>query len=460
MLKLDTHALTPQVVGAQTGIDLDLALTQYGTQLSAAIDWLWHEPGEAGQWRDWLNLDEQPAVVQAVKAYAQSIQGQFDALVVVGIGGSALGPMAMVEALLPSYWNERTLAQRNGAPKIYFVDNVDPDKLFALFDVLDVSRTLVNVITKSGTTSETMAGFMWLKAELETKLGVEKTKQHLVFTTDPVKGLLRQIAQTEGIVAFDVPPDVGGRFSLFSPVGLLPAAILGIDIEAMLGGMQAIKPSLQSQSLAENPAALGALIQWLSYQQGRHISVLMPYSAKLALVADWYVQLWAESLGKKFNRQGQIVHEGPTPLKAVGVSDQHAQVQLFNEGPFNKIITFVRVGAFGQELTIPNAYPDAPDLNYLGNQTFGTLLQAEADATRDSLAQNGRPSVSWVMPQLDPAHFAQLLYVLEVQTGLMGHLLGIDPFDQPGVELGKKLTYALMGRPGFESYLKQPALQH
>jgi glucose-6-phosphate isomerase len=177
----------------------------------------------------------------------------------------------------------------------------------------------------------------------------------------------------------------------------------------------------------------------------------MPYSAKLAYVADWYVQLWAESLGKKVNLDNQIVHAGATPVKAVGVTDQHSQVQLFNEGPFDKIFTFIRLGQFDQPLMIPNLYPDVPDLSYLGNHSFEELLQAEADATRASLTKNQRPNMTLTLPKLDAYHFGQLLYFFEVQTALMGGLLNINPFDQPGVELAKQYTHALMGRPGFES---------
>ncbi|MEZ4576349.1 MAG: hypothetical protein R2857_15745 [Vampirovibrionales bacterium] len=310
-------------------------------------------------------------------------------------------------------------------------------------------------MSKSGSTAETMAGFLWLKATLEDRLGKAALPDHMVFVTDPKKGALREIAQEEGIVAFDVPPSVGGRFSVFSPVGLLPAALMGLDIRAMVKGLAELAPRLKSTNLEENLAAYGALLQYGLLQSGHGISVFMPYSARLNYVADWYVQLWAESLGKAQNRSGQTVNVGSTPLRAVGVTDQHSQVQLFNEGPFDKSITFVRVGQLPVDVAIPDLYPDKGSLAYLGGAQFSRLLDAEADATRASLTRNGRPNMTYTLPVLDTVHWAQLLFVLEFQTAVMGGLMDIDPFDQPGVELGKQYTYALMGRQGYENLMAE-----
>jgi glucose-6-phosphate isomerase len=457
MITLSLDNLSPQRLGEAHGLSIDSLYTEYANRIQEAVNSLWKLPQEGNSWRGWLHLSQDKTELNAMKAYAQSIEGQFEHLVIIGIGGSALGALAMFEALLPSYWNERSAEQRQRKPKVYFIDNVDPDKLQGLLDILDLQKTLINVITKSGTTAETMAGYLWLKQKLVEQVGAETVKHHLVFTTDPEKGILRPLALEEDITTFSVPADVGGRFSVFSAVGLLPALILGLAVDEMLSGITDLIPTLQETAVEKNIAAQGALIQYAAYLQGKHISVLMPYSAKLAFVSDWYVQLWAESLGKHHDLQGSVINAGPTPLKAVGVTDQHAQVQLFNEGPFDKIITFIRLGKFSSNLTIPNTYPNLPDLSYLGDQRFETLLQAEADATRASLTKNNRLNLTLTLPQLDAYHFAQLLYLLEVQTALMGTLLNVDPFNQPGVELAKIYTYALMGRPGFE-HLQEEAL--
>ncbi len=463
MIRLDSHNVTQSAVGAEHGLDLMAVFSQYQATLKNDIGQLWSNKDVSGAWSRWLALGENTQLAQSITAYANKVKGQFEHLVVIGIGGSSLGGIAMFEALLPSYWNEQSSATRKGYPRYYFVDNVDPDKLAGLLSVLDLKRTLVNVISKSGTTAETMAGYLWLKEKLAEAVGAENLSKHIVVTTDPQKGILRKIVKKEGLTAFEVPDDVGGRFSVFSAVGLLPAALLGIPIDEILRGVRELTPTLQSSDIHENLAAQGALIQYLLYKKGKHISVFMPYSAKLAFVADWYVQLWAESLGKKYNLEKAVVHEGPTPIKAVGVTDQHSQVQLFNEGPFDKVFTFVRLDRFDHTVEIPNLYPEIADLSYLGGQTFETLLQAEGDATRASLTQNQRPNVTLYLPQLDAYHFGQLLFLLEVQTALMGSLLQVDPFDQPGVELAKQYTYGLMGRPGFEHLKaelteKQPAI--
>jgi glucose-6-phosphate isomerase len=219
----------------------------------------------------------------------------------------------------------------------------------------------------------------------------------------------------------------------------------------MIKGVSDLVPRLQSTDLSTNLAAYGALLQYGLLQAGHSISVFMPYSARMMYVADWYVQLWAESLGKRENLAGEVVHVGSTPLRAVGVTDQHAQVQLFNEGPHDKSITFVRVGELPVDVTIPDLYPDKASLNYLGGHQFSELMNAEADATRAALTRNGRPNMTYTLPVLDAYHWAQLLFVLEFQTAVMGGLLKIDPFNQPGVELGKQYTYALMGRDGYDN---------
>jgi glucose-6-phosphate isomerase len=249
---------------------------------------------------------------------------------------------------------------------------------------------------------------------------------------------------------------VGGRFSVFSPVGLLPIALAGIDLTALLAGAArandaAVRP------FAESVAKQGALAQLLSARRGASISVLMPYSTRLRRVADWYVQLWAESLGKRVDRHGARVHAGTTPLPAVGTTDQHAQVQLFNEGPFDKLVCFVRVGAPDHDVRIPEPPGGLAELAYLGGRRLHELMNAEQAATAHALAAHRRPSYTVRMPRIDPEHVGELLQGLMWQTALVGERWGIDAYDQPGVELGKVYTYALMGREGFDEARRELA---
>jgi glucose-6-phosphate isomerase len=375
-------------------------------------------------------------------------------MVVLGIGGSSLGGYALLRALLHPYWNQLSDEKRGGLPRYYFVENVDADQISPLFEMLDPKRTLFVVISKSGTTAETMSAFMVAKAWLERHLDASAVKHHIVAITDAQKGVLRPVAAQEGYQTFEVPDDVGGRFSVFSAVGLLPAALCGVSLKELQRGIQELDKVLQNPDLSKNPAAQGALIQYLLYERGKPISVFMPYSYRLASVSDWFVQLWAESLGKKSDLNGDLVHVGPTPVRAVGVTDQHSQVQLFNEGPFDKVFTFVAVGQPEHDVMIPmDQFSNVEDLNYLNGKPMSKLMKAEFESTRASLTANQRPNMTLSLPKVDAYHFAQLLYLLEVQTAIAGALFQIDPFDQPGVELAKKYTYALMGRVGYEDLI-------
>ncbi|HEY9746046.1 MAG TPA: glucose-6-phosphate isomerase [Oculatellaceae cyanobacterium] len=454
MIQLDYRNVSEVKVGTEHGLALDACFEQYGDKIRDIVSQLYAQKDQPGRWRRWLNLGYDEQLAKDINTYAQSVQGQFSDMVVLGIGGSSLGGYALLRALLHPYWNQLSDAQRNGFPRYYFVENVDGDQIAPLMEMLDPQRTLFVVISKSGTTAETMSAFMIAKEWLEQNLPAEQVKRHIVAITDARAGVLRPVAEREGYQTFEVPDDVGGRFSVFSAVGLLPAALCGISLSEIQRGIRDLDTILQNTDLKKNPAAQGALIQYLLYERGKKISVFMPYSYRLASISDWYVQLWAESLGKKYDLDGNIVHVGPTPVRAVGVTDQHSQVQLFNEGPNDKVFTFIQVERPDQDPVIPaNQFADVADLNYLNGKPISQLMTAEFESTRASLTGNLRPNVTLVLPRVDAYHFAQLLYLLEVQTAITGALLNIDTFDQPGVELAKKYTYALMGRKGYEDLI-------
>jgi glucose-6-phosphate isomerase len=454
MLQLDYRNVSVEKVGYEHGLALEECFEHYEAKIQTIVKDLYATKDQAGAWKRWLNLGYDEQLVKDLNAYAQSVKGQFSDMVVLGIGGSSLGGFALLRALLHPYWNQLSDEQRKGHPRYYFVENVDGDQIAPLMDMLDPKRTLFVVISKSGTTAETMSAFMIAKEWLEQKLPAADVKKHIVAITDAAKGVLRPVAEKEGYQTFEVPDDVGGRFSVFSAVGLLPAVLCGVSLEEMQRGIRELDQTLQQPDLKKNLAAQGALLQFLMYERGKKISVFMPYSYRLASVSDWYVQLWAESLGKKQDLDAQVVHVGPTPVRAVGVTDQHSQVQLFNEGPNDKIFTFIEVEKPAQDPVIPaNQFADVPDLSYLNGKPLSKLMTAEFESTRASITSNQRPNMTIVLPRVDAYHFAQLLYLLEVQTAIAGALLRIDPFDQPGVELAKKFTYALMGRQGYEDLI-------
>ena len=393
-------------------------------------------------------LPEDAALRAALKADALASRAEIDDVVLCGIGGSALGPNMLRSALCPPRWNELDVAARGGWPRLHVMDNVDPVTMGALFDRVDLKRTRVLVISKSGGTAETMSQYLVVRETLEA-LGAGWAKQVLRFITDPEKGVLRAIAKTDDIITYDIPPSVGGRFSVLTAVGLAPAAFIGIDIDALCAGAAAMCDRCETADLKQNPAGIFAVLQQLHDQKnGRSIHVLMPYADALRDVANWFVQLWAESLGKVLPAGGNV---GPTPLPALGATDQHAQVQNFMEGPHDKTVTFISVKTLGRDITIPALHSNFPDLSYLGGNTIGALLDAERRATAGALASSGRPNGVLHIAQVDAHHLGELIMLFEFATAFAGAMYGIDAYNQPGVELGKHFTYGIFGRPGFEA---------
>lgn len=449
MLELNYRNVDEAIIGHENGLNIKQEFENYKSTIAHIIADLNKRKDKPGQWLQWMNLGYNEETLWYVKEYAAMVQDRFENILVLGIGGSALGGIAVTEALLKPYWNLLSEEQRNGLPKIFFLDNIDPDTMSGLLEILDLKKTLVNVITKSGSTAETMSQFMIVKNILEAELG-DDYRKNIVATTDKRTGVLRQIAEQEGYKTFVVPDDVGGRFSVFSAVGLLPFALVGIDIDEITNGIKDMDLLLKNTDINENIAAQNALIHYLmDTKKGKNLSVMMPYSSRLKYVSDWYVQLWAESLGKNKDKEGNNVHIGPTPIKALGATDQHSQIQLYNEGPNNKVINFIRVKEFDNTLEIPPIF-EYTGIGYLGGKTINQLINAEADSTRVALADYQRPTVTITLPQINGYYVAQLLYMLEVQTAIAGELYNIDTFSQPGVEQAKNYTYALMGRVGYE----------
>lgn len=383
-----------------------------------------------------------------IVAVAQAVRARADTLVVLGIGGSALGPIATQTALQHPFYNNLPRELRRG-PCLFVPDNADPELNAGLLDVLDLERTVFNVITKSGTTAETMAAFLYFREALAKRVGVDRLRDHLVLTTDPKKGALRQIVEREGYPSLPLPSNVGGRFSELTAVGLFPAAVTGVDIGELLAGAAFADKRSQERDPRKNPAVMNAVIQFLLDKKGKNMVVMMPYAQRLKDVADWFRQLWAESLGKRVDRAGNVVYVGPTPVKALGVTDQHSQVQLYAEGPFDKVFNFLFVDDYTTNAPLVNPYPDVDELAYLDGASFEQLIKAEAEATQLALAEAGRPNVAHHFPVVNAFTLGQFYYLMEMQTAIAGELYNINAFDQPGVEGGKIATYALMGRTGY-----------
>ncbi len=402
----------------------------------------------------WTELPyNQAEIVSDMIETAKSVRKKFDNFVVLGIGGSALGPIAVFQALCHLRHNELPKKVRK-APKLYVEDNVDPERMDSLLDVLDLEKTMFNVITKSGSTSETMSQYLIIIDKLKKKFG-DKAKEHMIATTSSSKGNLIKIARAEGFKTFFIPDGVGGRFSELCPVGLFPAAVLGIDIKAMLKGAAYMDKICKSKDIKKNPALISALLQYLAMNKGKNISVMMPYADSLKYIADWYCQLWGESLGKAVDKDGKTVYAGQTPVKALGVTDQHSQVQLYREGPFDKVITFIAVENFRKEVEISDGCKDIPDVSFLCGHTLSELINSERKATEYALTTAKRLNFTITLPEVNAFTIGELLYYFELETAYTGAMLNIDTFNQPGVEGGKNATYALFGRKGYEATKKE-----
>ena len=410
--------------------------------------------GEMG----FFDLPGDRALAADTRRAADSCRQGLDALVVIGIGGSALGAAALRDALLTPFWNELDDEARGDFPRLHILDNPDPDTVSALFGRLDPERTLFNVVSKSGTTAETMAQFLAVWRRLEAALGSEEMRSRLLVTTSPERGTLRRIATEYDLPALPLPEAVGGRFSVLSPAGLLPAAVVGIDIEAVLDGANAMARRCATPELAENPAGmLATLLHVADTELDARVVVFMPYADRLRGLAYWVQQLWAESLGKALDRGGRRVETGPTPLPAFGAADQHSILQLLMEGPRDKVVVFLARDAPGEDVAIPALFRDRPALAYLGGHTLFGLLDRERRATVEALRRKGRMNMTITVDRVDAHSLGALFMLFQIAVVHAGALYGVDPLDQPGVELGKVLTCGLMGRHGYEAPEIPPA---
>ena len=450
-IKLDYNNMMSDFVGEKEGFS-DVELKKAKSISDLAFNVVKENRGKGMM--GWTELPyNQKEIVEDILALAKDIKKKFDNFVVLGIGGSALGPTAVFQALCHLRHNELPKSKRK-FPKLYVEDNVDPERMAALLDVLDLDKTVFNVVTKSGATSETMSQYLIIMDILKKRYG-DKAKEHMIATTSANKGNLIKIAKAEQLKTFYIPDGVGGRFSELCPVGLLPAAVVGIDIKLMLEGAKYMDKVCSTNNLKKNPALMSALLEVLSMKKGKNISVMMPYADSLKYIADWYCQLWGESLGKSVDNQGNLVYAGQTPVKALGVTDQHSQIQLYREGPFDKVITIIAVENFRREVEISNGCEEFPDVNFLCGHTMSELINTERKATEYALTTANRLNYTLILPEVNAFTIGQLLYLFELETAYAGAMLNIDTFNQPGVEGGKNATYALFGRKGYEDTKKE-----
>ena len=449
-IKIDYNNMMSGAIGSKQGMPASAFNTDKAL-IASARDKVLSSRGKG--WQEWTELpfiDKEE--VDRIMLHGKRLRHQFASFVIFGIGGSALGPLAVATALLHLRHNELRPNSRKG-PRFYVEDNVDPERMAALLDVIDPADTLFNVITKSGETGETLSQMLIALDILHKALG-DKAKENIIVTTTVGKGTLYNIAVERGYGIYGIGKGVGGRFSVLSPVGLLPFATLGINLKKLLRGAEHMSKTCQKVGVRSNPALIAAYLQYYSMREGKNISVMMPYADSLKYMADFYCQLWGESLGKAVNNAGKRVYAGQTPVRALGVTDQHSQIQLYTEGPFDKVVTFIGVQNFRAKVKIPEV-PGIKGAEFLQNHTLGELINAEREATAFALTRAKRPNFTILLDEVSEFNVGQLLMLMMYQTAFCGAMLNIDAYNQPGVEEGKLATFAMLGRPGYEKKLAE-----
>lgn len=387
---------------------------------------------------DWLELTDLSIMDEkAIVEYGKYVRKKFDNFVVLGIGGSALGIKMLQNTFIGS-------VNKDIGINIYVCDNIDPDSYITLLNKLNLKKTMFNVITKSGSTTETLSQMVIAIEKFKAKKLDYST--HFCVTTTKDNELYRY-ALSEGMQVFDIPKCVGGRFSVLSNVGLIPASVMGLDIRSMLDGAKSLKENATLSGL-NNIAYTSAYINYTYLNEGLTNLVVMPYSDRLKLVPDFFAQLWAESLGKKLNRKGEEVFAGQTPIKTLGVTDQHSQLQLYSEGIKDKLIMFMKVENSQYDNDINGELPFAP---HLKNTSLKKLIDIEYNSTAYSLTTLDRPNYTIIIDQVNEYTMGQLIMLMEMMTAFMGEMMSIDTYNQPGVELSKIYTKACLKVKGYEN---------
>lgn len=408
---------------------------------------------ETKNWdRAYRKLPNDKKTRKRIRELVDKFKNRCEVLVVFGIGGSALGNIALQTALNPYMYNLDG-NQRKG-PRLFVFDNIDPSQIASFLmwfrDSKKLKKTIFNVISRSGTAAETMSQLMIIRRLLTRAFGARNLRNHIIVTTCFNGNPLHRIANNDHLPCLEIPMYVGGRFSVLSAVGLFSAAMCEIKIDELLAGARAMYRRVSNTNFRQNPAAINAAINYHFYQKrGKNISVMVPYSYHLKDLADWYRQLWAESLGKARDLADEKVFIGPTPVKALGATDQHSQLQLYLEGPNDKLFTFLQVNKFKEDIRIKGIPAYTPELNYLEDKYLGELLNNEKKATEYTLLNKNRPCLTVIFPEVNPYTVGQFIYFYEATTSFTGAFFGINPYNQLSVKLIRDAIPALKGKTGY-----------
>ena len=425
---------------AKTGIGIPADMKAKAQQANALLH---SGEGEGNDFLGWVHLPSSisEADLGAIEAEAAKLRARADVVVCIGIGGSYLGAKAVLEALSDPF---KLLHKEQTQPTVLFAgQNISEDYIHELLDALKEHSFAAIVISKSGTTTEPAIAFRLIKAELERRYGKQEAAQRIVAVTDKARGALKTLATQEGYPTFVIPDDVGGRFSVLTPVGLLPLAVAGADIRALVAGAQEMERATdRSVPFEENPAAVYAAVRNLLYAGGKKIEILGSYEPKLQYINEWWKQLYGESEGKD--------GKGLFPASVEFTADLHSMGQYIQEGRRIIFETIVRLGASDRQLAVPRDETDGDGLNFLAGASMDHIRDRATEGTLLAHSQGGVPNVIVNVGGKGPRELGRLIYFFEYACGLSGYLLDVNPFDQPGVEAYKKNMFALLGKPGYE----------
>ena len=427
-------------------IQLDLANSsarteQYVQDLQQAQTWLQEATGRGNDFVGWVNLprDYDREEYARIKAAAKKIQSDSRALVVIGIGGSYLGARSAIELLCSNNYN----LKKKDTPNIYFAGNgLSGDSMQEIVDLLGDEDFSINVISKSGTTTEPAVAFRFFKALLEKKYGKAEAARRIYATTNKARGALKSLADAEGYETFVVPDDVGGRYSVLTAVGLLPIAVAGVDLDQVMAGAANMMETCRKADMDANPAWQYAAARTDLYRQGKKIEILAGYEPRFRFFAEWWKQLYGESEGKE--------NKGLFPASVEFTADLHSMGQYIQQGERHIFETVVRFGKSAAEILVPYDETDGDGLNFLAGKDMDFIATQAMDGTLLAHVEGGVPNLIVRAGECCAYTYGQLVYFFEYACGLSGYLLGVNPFDQPGVEAYKKNMFALLGKPGYE----------
>ena len=414
---------------------------EYAQGLAQANTWLQEATGKGNDFVGWVNLprDYDKEEYARIKAAAKKIQSDSKALVVVGIGGSYLGARSAIELICSNNYN----LKKKDTPNIYFAGNgLSGDALQEVIDLIGDDDFSVNVISKSGTTTEPAVAFRFFKELLEKKYGKAGAAGRIYATTDKARGALKSLADAEGYETFVVPDDVGGRYSVLTAVGLLPIAVAGVDLDEVMRGATDMMETCRKADLGENPAWQYAAARSSLYAQGKKIEILAGYEPRFRFFAEWWKQLYGESEGKE--------NKGLFPASVEFTADLHSMGQYIQQGERHMFETVVRFGPSACKLCVPRDEADGDGLNFLAGKDMDFIATQAMDGTLLAHVEGGVPNLIVRAGEINAYTYGELVYFFEYACGLSGYLLGVNPFDQPGVEAYKKNMFALLGKPGYE----------